>query len=86
LNDPFSSDQASALAGVSRADHQHPCLKSNSRAYRLVFGRPPTSEEVSIGQELLQARPGRAVGTLLPALALRERICLRGLRVMTTKA
>jgi hypothetical protein len=55
LNDPFSIDQASALA--RRVADESPAFGSEEQiraAYRLVFGRPPTGEEVTIGRELLQ--------------------------------
>ena len=55
LNDPFSSDQASALA--RRVASESPAYDPEEQiraVYRLVFGRPPTGEEVAIGQELLQ--------------------------------
>jgi hypothetical protein len=56
LNDPFTSEQASALA--RRVAVQSPTTEPAEQirvAYRLVFGRPPSSEELTIGGELLQA-------------------------------
>jgi hypothetical protein len=55
LNDPFSSEQAAALA--KRVAHQSSTSRPEDlirAAYRLVFGRTPTGEELAIGRELLQ--------------------------------
>ncbi len=55
LNDPFSIEQAVALA--RRVAREFPASKPDQRiraAYRLVFGRPPTGEEAAIGRELIQ--------------------------------
>ena len=56
LNDSFSSDQATALAKrVARESSASGPEEQIRAAYRLVFGRPPTGEEVTIGRELLQS-------------------------------
>ena len=55
LNDPFSSELAGALG--KRVARESPASATEDQiraAYRLVFGRPPTGEEVAIGRELLQ--------------------------------
>jgi hypothetical protein len=55
LNDPFSIDQAIALA--RRVVHECSAAQPEEQigaVYRLVFGRLPTSEELAIGREQLQ--------------------------------
>jgi len=54
LNDPFSGEQAGALARrVTREASTSDVADQIRAAYRLVFGRPPTGEELTIGRQLL---------------------------------
>jgi hypothetical protein len=53
LNSPFMVEQASSLAGRLRADVPDSALAANYQrvdlAYRLLFGRPATDEEMKLG-------------------------------------
>jgi hypothetical protein len=54
LNDPFASEQASALAKRLIRETSSPEVEAQIRtAYRLIFGRAPTPDEFAIGRDLL---------------------------------
>jgi hypothetical protein len=52
LNNPFAAEQAKALARRVLNERSDEAGRI-ARAYALVYGRPPSAEEVAIGRELL---------------------------------
>jgi hypothetical protein len=58
LNNPFAVEQAQALARRVLAAGKTDAERVQA-AYAVVYGRPPESEELAVGLELLQAGRGR---------------------------
>jgi hypothetical protein len=61
MNSPFMIGQAKALAGRITSDPARDDGERIGRAYRLVYGRSPTDEEVRLGRAFLSEPEGWAM-------------------------
>jgi hypothetical protein len=62
LNSPFVEARARALAGRLTARADEPDADRIQRAYRLLFGRPATEEEIRMGVDFLSAPDNKKTG------------------------